>query len=134
MKPLAYVLLIGGLLSALMPASLASDLTDAMSGVDPRKRLQSGTGSAYGRVYGPEDDQTASPPDESEAFYFPRSPSLYDRAQPSEDAGSPLDDNPLEGSPSRSNPLRPSTAPANLLGHPGRPTGVWYEDGLQPTE
>lgn len=131
MKLLTYVLLISGVM---MPACLASDLTDAMTGVDPRKRLQSGTGSVYGRVYGPDEDQAAPSPDESEAFYLPRVPSLYDRAPSAEDANSPLDDNQVVGAPFRDNALRPPTAPARPLGNPGQRTGVWYEDDRQPTE
>lgn len=110
----------------------ADDVTDAILGVDPRLKLQSGRGSSFGSVYGPQQEEAVSPEEpnapleESEAVnrYAPyegglRSP-LFDVSGGSENAE---DDSRL---PQERLSL-PQTPP---LGKPDARDGVWYSDDL----
>ena len=47
----------------------ADDLTDAITGVDPRSRLTSGTGAALDNAYGPQEPEEEAPPAEEFSEY-----------------------------------------------------------------
>ena len=78
------------------PPGYADDLTDSLLGIDPRSRLQTGTGAVYGDVYGPEEEQQASPLSEAESEEVPNEAFVGEYA----DLRSPLVA-PSEGSASR---------------------------------
>lgn len=53
------------------PVGRADDLTESLLGIDPRSRLQTGTGAVYGDVYGPEEDEQPSPLSDTESEEAP---------------------------------------------------------------
>ena len=132
-----------GCLAALsfMPVSLADELTDAILDVDPRVRLESAVGVAYGSIYSPQDESpTALEPLPGET------PSLSGYEGYYEGLRSPLyeedEDTSLESTPelSTSTELPTSTELSTLttvaplpLGKPEQREGVWYQDDLRST-
>ncbi len=112
------------------PFVLADDVTDAILGVDPRLKLQTGQGSALGSTYGRQDGEEEpsedlnKPLDESDAananapYAGLRSP-LFD--------SSATNENTDEDSLPEEHLSLPDTPP---LGKPDAREGVWYSDDL----
>lgn len=90
MRTLLVVIMIG----LTVPAAGASELTDAITGADPRDRLETGEGAAFGSILGPKDE----PAGESGRLPQPDDlpPSLSDYGSPYEDLRSSLYTSPLE--------------------------------------
>ena len=121
------MLLAGILMCALLaPMGMADDLTDAIVGVDPRSRLESGSGATYGGIYSPQPEfvlpeEMLNPEDTAnfsygfgEAYRSLRSPLYQDEEE--EAARQQLDD-----------PYS-TTVPTIPLGTPYEREGVWYGD------
>lgn len=122
--PLAGILMV----ALLAPMGMADDLTDAIVGVDPRSRLESGSGATYGGIYSPQPasavpEEALNPEDDStlssrygfgEAYHSLRSPLYQDEEE--EAALQQLDD-----------PYS-TTVPTIPLGTPYEREGVWYGD------
>ena len=108
-------------------AAGADDVTNALVGVDPRNRLESGTGVAYGSVYGPQpSDAPEGEPDMAQDYSLRSS---NDRFRTS-------DLNPLNltgfGDLNVQSAAPVSSDDANIatLGRPDARRGVYYEDDL----
>ena len=52
------------MLASVIPPCWADDLTDAITGVDPRNHLTSGTGAALDNLYGPKEPEETAPTEE----------------------------------------------------------------------
>lgn len=100
-------------------AAWADDLTDAIVGVDPRSRLESGIGAAYGATYGPQPSDPVDETSDLSSYYHLRSSDQFRAGRP--DA--------LDLSNRSTNALDPDDP---SLGKPHARPGVWYLDDLQP--
>lgn len=108
----------------------ADDVTDALLGVDPRLKLESGRGSVLGNAYEPKEDEQApaeelnAPLDESASA---------NRYAPYDGLRSPLFDSSPENQATEENSLpheHLSLPEASTLGKPDARDGVWYGDDL----
>ena len=121
---------------AAVPLCRADDLTDAMTGVDPRNRLQTGQGAAFGEIYGPEED-TVAPETAPEADQIPPGVSYgsYDGGLKSSvsqpDAGASQEESD-DSSDSLSTPRLSLPEADTTLGRPDQREGVWYGDDRTP--
>lgn len=108
-----------------MPLGVADDLTDALLDTNPRSRLESGTGAAYGSIYAPE-DQSSSP---SETLNPNEVPSLsYGFGDAYKHLRSPLYQSEEEASSTHLEDPLSTFVPPLEPGKPYQRDGVWYGD------
>ncbi|HEX9780850.1 MAG TPA: hypothetical protein VGB20_06530 [bacterium] len=110
---------------ALAGPVFAGELIDAILDADPRARITSGSGVAYGSAYAPE------PPEGGSVLLDPSAvPSLPVGLGPAFDgARSPLYDLQTTATPERAVPSS-THVPEIPLGRPDAREGVWYQEDL----